>query len=93
MSRTTAALTRCLQRRISGCTSGKSIGVGRLRYPLFTGFERGATPVESFDALELRSGSHDMVERGFYLSNPFTDAVMLDMGQLDAARALGAHVS
>ncbi|MDB6134551.1 MAG: hypothetical protein JWM59_2794 [Verrucomicrobiales bacterium] len=55
-------------------------GAGKLRFPLFTGFERGLAPVEEFDQLELRNGSHDMVERGFYMSNIFTDATMLDMG-------------
>lgn len=58
-------------------------GNGRLEYPLFQGFERGIMPARRFDSIELRNGSHDMVDRGFYLSNPFTDAVMLDMGQLN----------
>ncbi len=61
----------------------QSYGVGRLNYPLFTNYARGLTPVESFNALEFRSGSHDMVDRGFYLSNPFTDALLLDMGSLN----------
>ncbi len=61
----------------------KAYGNGRLNYPLFDGFDRGLAPVRSFDAIELRNGSHDMVDRGFYLSNPFTDALMLDMGQLN----------
>lgn len=61
----------------------QTYGQGRLDYPLFDGFDRGTTPVRSFNAFELRNGSHDMVERGFYLSNPFTDALMLDMGQLN----------
>ena len=60
----------------------KSYGNGRLNYPIFKGFERGLAAVTSFNSLDLRNGSHDMVDRGFYLSNPFTDAVMLDMGQL-----------
>ncbi len=61
----------------------QSYGAGRLNYPLFTNYARGTTPVESFNALEFRSGSHDMVDRGFYLSNPFTDALLLDMGSLN----------
>jgi hypothetical protein len=55
-------------------------GASKLDFPLFTGFERGLTPATSFDQIELRSGSHDMSERGFYMSNPFTDASLLDMG-------------
>ena len=55
-------------------------GAGKLRFPLFAGFARGLTPVEEFDQIELRNGSHDMVARGFYMSNIFTDATMLDMG-------------
>ncbi|MES2709483.1 MAG: LamG-like jellyroll fold domain-containing protein [Verrucomicrobiota bacterium] len=55
-------------------------GEGKLRFPLFAGYERGWAPAEEFDSLELRNGSHDMLERGFYMSNIFTDATMLDMG-------------
>lgn len=55
-------------------------GASKLSFPLFKGFERGLAPVEDFDAIELRNGSHDMSQRGFYMSNPFTDATMLDMG-------------
>ncbi len=51
---------------------------------LFAGHERGWKPVEKFDELELRSASHDMALRGFYMSNPFTDATMLDAGNLGA---------
>ncbi|RED98378.1 putative secreted protein (Por secretion system target) [Marinoscillum furvescens DSM 4134] len=58
-------------------------GVSKLRYPLFEGFGRGIAPVEKFDQLELRAGSHDMVMRGFYMSNRFTDDTMLDMGNLN----------
>ena len=50
---------------------------------LFAGHERGWKPVTKFDSLELRSGSHDMAQRGFYMSNPFTDGTMLDMGNLN----------
>ncbi|MEL6844688.1 MAG: discoidin domain-containing protein, partial [Bacteroidota bacterium] len=40
-------------------------------------------PVDvSFDQLDLRMGSHDMVLRGFYLSNGFTDQAMADMGHV-----------
>lgn len=58
-------------------------GVPKLRYPLFEGFGRGIAPVQKFDQLELRAGSHDMVMRGFYMSNRFTDDTMLDMGNLN----------
>ncbi len=55
-------------------------GASKLKYPLFAGFERGLAAVDEFDQLELRNGSHDMNARGFYMSNAFTDATMLDMG-------------
>jgi hypothetical protein len=58
-------------------------GATKLEYPLFRGHERGIPAVEKFDQLELRGGSHDMVERGFYMSNRFTDDTMLDMGNLN----------
>ena len=44
------------------------------------GHERGVAPVEEFDSLNLRSGSHDMKQRGAYLSNRFVDDTMLEMG-------------
>lgn len=50
---------------------------------LFTSHARGWKPVGRFDQLELRSGSHDMAQRGFYMSNIFTDGTMLDMGALN----------
>ena len=58
-------------------------GARKLKYPLFRGHDRGILSVESFDQLELRGGSHDMVERGFYMSNLFTDDTMIDMGDLN----------
>jgi len=57
-------------------------GPSRLDYPLFEGHERSFCPVDSFDALDLRSGSHDMVARGFYMSNRFMDDTLIDMGHL-----------
>jgi hypothetical protein len=57
-------------------------GAGKLRFPLFAGHDRGLAAATEFDQIELRNGSHDMVDRGFYLSNMFTDATMLDMGSL-----------
>lgn len=58
-------------------------GAGRIDAPLFAGFERGVAAVDRFDQLELRSGSHDMAMRGFYLGNAFTDDTMLEMGRLN----------
>ena len=50
---------------------------------LFANHAHGWKPVEEFNELEMRSGSHDMALRGFYMSNPFTDATMLDIGNLN----------
>ncbi len=57
-------------------------GSAKLAAPLFAGHEHGLHPIEAFDSLELRNGSHDMVDRGFYMSNRFTDEVLLEMGHL-----------
>ena len=58
-------------------------GASKLEFPLFEGFDRGITATDRFDQLNLRSGSHDMVSRGFYMSNRFTDDTMLDMGNIN----------
>lgn len=58
-------------------------GASKLKYPLFDGFDRGITATDTFDQLNVRSGSHDMVARGFYMSNRFTDDTMLDMGNIN----------
>ncbi|MFT5855056.1 MAG: hypothetical protein ACI8XO_002304, partial [Verrucomicrobiales bacterium] len=58
-------------------------GASKLNYPLFEGFDRGIAATDTFDQLNIRSGSHDMVSRGFYMSNRFTDDSMLDMGQIN----------
>jgi len=55
-------------------------GPKKLKYPLFDGYDRGIAAADEFDQLNLRMGSHDMVQRGFYMSNRFTDDLMLDMG-------------
>ncbi|BDS05200.1 hypothetical protein NT6N_02400 [Oceaniferula spumae] len=60
----------------------KEYGVGKLDFPLYKGFANGIAPVEKFDALDLRSGSHDMAMRGAYMSNRFTDDTMLEMGNI-----------
>ncbi|HUS34822.1 MAG TPA: lamin tail domain-containing protein [Verrucomicrobiae bacterium] len=58
-------------------------GVSKLGYPVFAGFDRGIAAVDEFDQLELRGGSHDMSQRGFYMSNVFTDDTLLEMGHLN----------
>ena len=57
-------------------------GAPKLEFPLFDGFDRGIPVTQTFDQLNLRSGSHDMVQRGFYMSNRFTDDTMLDAGNI-----------
>lgn len=58
-------------------------GEAKLNAPLFNGFDRGVLAKTSFDALDLRSGSQDMVERGFYMAGRFVEDSMLDMGSLN----------
>lgn len=58
-------------------------GAPKFRAPLFTGFDRGFPAVETFDELELGGGSHDMNQRGFYMSARFVEDTMLDMGSLN----------
>lgn len=58
-------------------------GAGKLKYPLFRGYDRDLPATDEFDALDLRQGSHDMVDRGYYLSNPLCDDTLLDMGHLN----------
>jgi hypothetical protein len=58
-------------------------GVPKFKAPLFAGFDRGFPAVESFDELELGGGSHDMNQRGFYMSARFVEDTMLDMGSLN----------
>lgn len=58
-------------------------GEAKLSVPLFNGFDRGALAKTSFDALDLRSGSQDMVDRGFYMAGRFVEDSTLDMGSLN----------
>jgi hypothetical protein len=58
-------------------------GDDKLRVPLFNGFDRGVLAKTAFDELDLRSGSQDMVERGFYMAGRFVEDSMLDMGSLN----------
>ncbi|MDA0814044.1 MAG: CotH kinase family protein, partial [Verrucomicrobia bacterium] len=60
----------------------KEYGEGTLKYPAFDGFEYEIPPVDEFDSLSLRSGSHDMNQRGAYMSNRYADDTLLDMGQI-----------
>jgi hypothetical protein len=61
----------------------KIYGAGKLRAPLFDGFDHGIPAVDEFDTLELRGGSHDMKARGFYMAPCFVEDSMLDMGSLN----------
>ncbi|MEN8865945.1 MAG: lamin tail domain-containing protein [Akkermansiaceae bacterium] len=61
----------------------KEYGAAKLKHPVFDGFEyKDIPPVEEFDAINLRSGSHDMSARGAYMGPRFADDSMLDMGQI-----------
>ena len=58
-------------------------GAKKLRHPIFDGFEyENFPPAEEFDAINLRSGSHDMSRRGAYMSSRFVDDTMIEMGQI-----------
>ena len=61
----------------------KRYGPGKLRAPLFEGFDHGIPAVDEFDTLELRGGSHDMNQRGFYMASSFVEDSTLDMGSLN----------
>ncbi len=58
-------------------------GASKLNVPLLDGFDRGTLAATSFDKLDLRSGSQDMSERGFYMAGRFVEDSMLDMGSLN----------
>jgi hypothetical protein len=58
-------------------------GAAKLNVPLFDSFDHGMPAKTSFDELDFRSGSQDMVERGFYLAGRFVEDSMLDMGSLN----------
>lgn len=60
----------------------KEYGAARLEHPIFDGFEYpNFPPANDFDAIDLRSGSHDMTNRGAYMSARFVDDSMIEMGQ------------
>jgi hypothetical protein len=58
-------------------------GTTKLQAPLFDGFDRGVVARTSFDEIDLRSGSQDMIDRGFYMAGRFVEDSMLDMGSLN----------
>ncbi len=60
----------------------KRYGAATLKYPVYRGHENGIAPAEEFDAINLRTGSHDMNQRGAYLSNRFIDDTLLEMGHI-----------
>ncbi|RZN90146.1 MAG: hypothetical protein EVB10_03235, partial [Verrucomicrobiaceae bacterium] len=61
----------------------KKYGTAKLKHPIFDGFEyNNIPPTDEFDAINLRSGSHDMSRRGGYMASRFVDDTMLDMGQI-----------
>lgn len=74
-----------LQKNLSVSTFINAMAIQSLRYPIFRGHESGLAPVEEFDSLNLRSGSHDMAQRGAYMSNRFVDDSMLEMGSMRSA--------
>ena len=58
-------------------------GESKLDFPLFEGFDNGIpAATEGFDSLDFRSGSHDMSQRGFYMSNRFVDDTLLELGHV-----------
>lgn len=57
-------------------------GPGKIDFPVFDGHDYVTDPSEEIDALELRSGNHDMRQRGAYMSNRFADDSLLDMGNI-----------
>ena len=58
-------------------------GESKLRAPIYGGYERGWEPIDEFDELDVRSGSQDMVDRGFYMATIFADDSMNDMGSIN----------
>ncbi|MDF7806661.1 lamin tail domain-containing protein [Pontiellaceae bacterium B12219] len=57
-------------------------GNGKLKAPLFNGFDRGVLAKTSFDRLHLRGGNHDW-SRSFGMSDRFIQDSYLDMGSLN----------
>lgn len=59
-------------------------GPSRLDHSLFEETDYVIPPTSNFDSLDLRAGNHDMIHRGAYLSNRYTDDAMLEMGNISA---------
>lgn len=59
-------------------------GPSRLDHSLFEETDYVIPPTSNFDSLDLRAGNHDMIDRGAYLSNRYTDDAMLEMGNISA---------
>lgn len=59
-------------------------GPSQLEFPLFEETDYPIKATSEFDSLDVRAGNHDMIDRGAYLSNRFTDDTMLEMGNLSA---------
>lgn len=61
----------------------KQYGDGKLNFGIFEGQDYSSfQPAGTYDAIELRAGNHDMVNRGAYLSNRYADDATLDMGNI-----------
>ena len=60
----------------------RKYGNGKLKAPLFNGFDRGTLTRTSFDRLHLRGGNHDW-SRSFGMSDRFIQDSYLDMGSLN----------
>jgi len=57
-------------------------GNGKLKAPLFNGFDRGRLAKTSFDKLQLSAGNQDRTT-GFYMSDRFVQDSLLEMGRLN----------
>ena len=64
-------------------TFRKEYGTPKFKAPLFADVDHGFAPEDSFDELDLHSGSQDMYQRGFYMAASFVEDSMLDMGSLN----------
>jgi hypothetical protein len=61
----------------------REFGTEKLKASLLQGFDHGFPARDSFNKIELRSGSQDMADRGFYMAARFVDDSLLDMGSLN----------
>ena len=64
-------------------TFRSEFGPGKLDFQLFGGHEYSSfQPANEVNSFDLRAGNHDMVARGAYLSNRYSDDATLDMGNI-----------